>query len=51
MENNYNRNEINNNMEFKDNSIENERDKKQESNIFGNLSVITNNNQSYSVYE
>ena len=51
MENNYNRNEINNNMEFKDNSIEKERDKKQESNIFGNLSVITNNNQSYSVYE
>jgi len=48
LENNLNRNDK---MEFKENSSENERDKKQESNIFGNLSVITNNNQSYSVYE
>ena len=51
MENNYYRNDRNNNMELKDNSSENEKEKKQESNIFGNLSVITNNNQSYSVYE
>ena len=52
LENNYYRNNKNNKMEFKDNSSENENNmKKQESNIFGNLSIITNNNQSYSVYE